>query len=173
MYSKSWQLRHSSELFALSRAHSCSASSRRMATNFSRVLMVPKILPHTSFEACILRAILSVHSCGTWQSGQVARTPERLVKWIVVFSSSNTLVRISWQLTQNFSVLVSSSAVLNAPQNRMPAINPASTSAPRLNTVLGRRSTPQMSQPNAHARDQNEGRGASVVVIAGPRGRRG
>ena len=28
--------------------------------NFSRVLMVPKILPQTSFEACILRAILSV-----------------------------------------------------------------------------------------------------------------
>ena len=29
--------------------------------------MVPKILPQTSFEACILRAILSVQSCGTWQ----------------------------------------------------------------------------------------------------------
>ena len=36
--------------------------------------MVPKILPQTSLEACILRAILWVHSCGTWQSGQVART---------------------------------------------------------------------------------------------------
>ena len=42
MYSKSWQLRHSRELFAFSRAHSCSASSRRMETNLSRVLMVPK-----------------------------------------------------------------------------------------------------------------------------------
>ncbi len=41
--------------------------------------MVPKILPQTSLEACILRAILSVHLCGTWQSGQVARTPERLL----------------------------------------------------------------------------------------------
>ena len=30
-----------------------------------------------------------------------ARTPDRLVKWIVPCSSSNTLVRISWQLTQN------------------------------------------------------------------------
>ena len=46
-----------------------------LAANFSRVSMVPKILPQTSFEACILRAILSVQSCGTWQSGQVARTP--------------------------------------------------------------------------------------------------
>jgi hypothetical protein len=36
-----------------------------------------KDFPQTSFEACILRAILTVHSCGTWQSGQVARTPER------------------------------------------------------------------------------------------------
>ena len=50
---------------------------RRWSRNFSRVLMVPKSLPHTSFEACILRAILSVHSCGTWQSGQWARTPDR------------------------------------------------------------------------------------------------
>ena len=41
--------------------------------------MVPKIFPHTSFEACILRAILSVQSCGTWQSEHTARTPERLV----------------------------------------------------------------------------------------------
>ena len=77
-----------------------------LPTNFSRVSMVPKILPQTSFDACILRAILSVQSCGTWQSGQVARTPERLVKWIVCFSSSKTLLCISWQLVQNFSVLV-------------------------------------------------------------------
>ena len=34
------------------------ASSCRLSRNFSRVLMVPKIQPHTSFEACILRAIL-------------------------------------------------------------------------------------------------------------------
>ena len=56
------------------------------------MLMVPKILPQTSLEACILRAILSVQSCGTWQSGQVARTPERLVKWIVDFSSCEDVV---------------------------------------------------------------------------------
>src|SRR5215831_6258661 len=75
---KLWQLRHSSESLALSRAHSWRASSRRRLTNLSRVLMVPKILPHTSFDACILRAILLVQRWGTWQSGQVARTPERL-----------------------------------------------------------------------------------------------
>ena len=49
--SKLWQLRHSRLSLALSRAHSCSASSRRWAANFSDVLMVPKILPQTSFEA--------------------------------------------------------------------------------------------------------------------------
>ena len=87
-----WQLRHSSESFAFMRAHSRSASACAASRNFSRVSIVPKILPHTSFDACILRAILSVQSCGTWQSGQVARTPERLVKWIVPFSSSKTLV---------------------------------------------------------------------------------
>src|SRR6266536_5941793 len=103
--------------------------------------MVPKILPQTSFEACILRAILSVQLCGTWQSGQLARTPERLEKWMVDFSSANTLSRISWQPVQNFSVLVSSSAVLNPPQNTTPATNPANTSMPSPNTELGRCST--------------------------------
>ena len=63
-----------------------------VSRNLSRVSIVPKILPQTSFEACILRAILLVQSCGTWQSGQVARTPERLVKWIVPFSSSIDVV---------------------------------------------------------------------------------
>ena len=74
-----WQLRHSSESFAFMRAHSCCASSSRWSTNFSRVSMVPKSLPQTSLDACILRAILCVHSCGTWQSGHLARTPLRLV----------------------------------------------------------------------------------------------
>ena len=77
--SAEWQLRHSSESLAPSRAHSRCASSSRCSRNFSRVLIVPKILPQTSFEACILRAIFEVQRCGTWQSGQVARTPERLV----------------------------------------------------------------------------------------------
>ncbi|MCY1442288.1 hypothetical protein D9M71_586520 [compost metagenome] len=79
MNSKLWQLRHSRESLALSRAHSCSANSRRMPRNLSRVLIVPNSLPQTSLDACILRAILCVHSWGTWQSGQLARTPERLV----------------------------------------------------------------------------------------------
>src|SRR6478752_8762201 len=149
MESALWQLRHSRESLALKRAHSCAASSSRWSRNFSRVSMVPKILPQTSFEACILRAILSVQLCGTWQSGQVARTPERFEKWIVVFSSSNTFSRISWQEVQNFSVLVSSSAVLNAPQNMMPAMNPPSTSTPSANTELGRRSVSHRSHPNA------------------------
>ena len=40
-----WQLRHSSESLAFSRAHSCIASSSRWSRNFSRVLIVPKMCP--------------------------------------------------------------------------------------------------------------------------------
>src|SRR4051794_18681127 len=129
--------------------------------------MVPKILAQTSFEACILRAILSVQLCGTWQSGQLARTPERLEKWIVGFSSANTLSRISWQPVQNFSVLVSSSAVLKPPQNTTPATKPANTSTPRPNTELGRRSTSHNSTTNAQNRPSQDRRGAagSTVLI--------
>ena len=54
-------------------------------------MMVPKMWPQTSLEACILRAIFRVQSCGTWQSGQFARTPDRLVKWMVACNSSKTL----------------------------------------------------------------------------------
>src|SRR4051812_15050329 len=100
--------------------------------------MVPKILPQTSFEACILRAILSVQSCGTWQSGQLARTPERFVKCGVRCSSWKTLLRISWHEVQNFSVLVISSAVLKAPQNNTPQTKPPSARKPRLRCALGR-----------------------------------
>src|SRR4051794_21750068 len=156
MDSAEWQFRHSSELLALSRAHSCSANSRRMATNLSRVLMVPKSLPQTSLDACILRAILSVHWWGTWQSGQVARTPERFVKWIVVFSSSYTLVFISWQPTQNFSLLVASSTVLKPPQNMTPAAKPPSVRKPRLRYRLGFESV-------RHGRSRNSG---SFMVIS-------
>src|SRR5262245_54748013 len=78
MDAAAWQLRHSRESLALKRSHSCEASSKRISRNFSRELTEPNILPHTSLEAWILRAILWVQSCGTWQSGQVARTPDRL-----------------------------------------------------------------------------------------------
>jgi hypothetical protein len=77
MASAVWQLRHSRLSFASIRAHSRSAMVRRWSRKSSRVLIVPKMWPHTSFEACILRAILSVQSCGTWQVGQPERTPER------------------------------------------------------------------------------------------------
>src|SRR6478736_2079657 len=137
--------------------------------------MTPNRWPHTSLEACILRAILWVHSCGTWQSGQLARTPERLEKWIVDFSSANTLSRISWQPVQNFSVLVNSSAVLKPPQNTTPATNPANTRTPRPNTELGRRSTPHNSTTKAQSRANHDWRGAagSTALIAAPRAQRG
>ena len=54
----SWQLRHSRESLAFMRSHSRPASSFLLARNFSRVLMVPNSQHHTSFDACILRAIL-------------------------------------------------------------------------------------------------------------------
>ena len=50
----------------------------------------------------------------------LARTPERLVKWIVALISSETLSRISWQVVQNCSVLVASTAVLKPPQKTTP-----------------------------------------------------
>src|SRR3954447_1957232 len=134
--------------------------------------MVPNRCPQTSFDACILRAILSVQLCGTWQSGQLARTPERLEKWIVGFSSANTLSRISWQPVQNFSVLVSSSAVLKPPQNTTPATKPANTSTPSPNTELGRRSTSHNSTTNRQLRLRADGRrnavGSTAVIGARP-----
>src|SRR4249920_1994907 len=134
--------------------------------------MAPNRWPHTSLEACILRAILSVQLWGTWQSGQLARTPERFEKWMVDFSSANTLSRISWQLVQNFSVLVSSSAVLNPPQKITPATKPASTSTPSPNTELGRRSTSHKSRTNLHIRVSREVGGAAgaAVLIGAPPG---
>src|SRR5689334_22313110 len=119
------------------RSHSRSAMCLRSAKNFSRVSIEPKIFPHTSLEACILRAILFVQLCGTWQSGHVARTPERLVKWIVPFNSSKTLVLISWQEVQNRSVLVASSTVLNPPQKKTPATKPPSVRKARLRVRAG------------------------------------
>src|SRR6478752_7187029 len=137
--------------------------------------MVPNRWPQTSFDACILRAILSVQLCGTWQSGQLARTPDRLEKWIVGFSSANTLSRISWQLVQNFSVLVSSSAVLKPPQNTTPATKPASTSTPSPNTELGRRSTSQSStmKPQTRASQERRGTAGSAALIGDHPARRG
>src|SRR4051794_29521867 len=137
--------------------------------------MLPNRWPQTSFEACILRAILSVQLCGTWQSGQLARTPERLLKWMVVFISANTLSRISWQPVQNFSVLVNSIAVLKPPQKMIPATKPANTSVPSANTELGRRSTSHNSTTNAQSRASHDGRGASwsaalIGVLWGHRG---
>src|SRR6478609_7879521 len=82
-----WQFRHSNESLVFIRAHSFFASSSLCFRNLSRVEIVPKILPQTSLEAWILRAILFVQLCGTWQSGQLARTPERLEKCIVRCSS--------------------------------------------------------------------------------------
>src|SRR5215217_6353497 len=119
------------------RSHSRSAMCLRRAKSSSRVSIEPKMWPQTSFEACILRAILFVHSCGTWQSGHVARTPERLVKWIVPFISSKTLVFISWQEVQNLSVLVASSTVLNPPQKKTPARKPPSVRKARLRVRAG------------------------------------
>ncbi len=122
-----------------------------------------------------MRAILSVQLCGTWQSGQLARTPERLEKWMVVFNSAKTLSRISWQEVQNFSVLVSSSAVLKPPQKITPAAKPASTNMPSPKIELGRSSTSRSSIAKFHTRRNNPGRGSglSIAVIGAHRDWRG
>src|SRR6185503_18588867 len=106
---KLWQLRHSCESFAFISRHTFSANCLRCFSNFSGVSMVPRALWNNSFEALILRMIFGNHSFGTWQSGQVARTPVRLLKCTVLVSSWYTLSRISWHEMQNFSVLEISS----------------------------------------------------------------
>src|SRR5690606_16736401 len=92
--------------------------------------MVPMSWPSTSRLACILRATLSVKSCGTWQSGQRARTPLRLFQCTVFCSSGSRLSCMVWQLRQNSSVLVTSSAVLKPCQASTPATKPPVTSTP-------------------------------------------
>src|SRR5262249_54233129 len=74
----------------------------------------------------------------------------------------------SWQEVQNFSVLVTSSAVLNAPQKITPATKPPSTNAPSPNTELGRISTSHISRVKFHARliIPTFGGGRSSVLIA-------
>ena len=94
---------------------------------------------------------------------------------MVDFSSANTLSRISWQPVQNFSVLVSSSAVLKPPQKITPATKPASTSTPSPNTELGRRSTSHSSTHEAQTAPHEPRvarRLSAVVVIAGHPGLR-
>src|SRR6476620_6553799 len=71
---------------------------------------------------------------------------------MVVFNSEKTLSRISWQLVQNFSVLVNSSAVLNAPQNMMPHTKPPNARNARLKCVLGWIAISQNQKSNAFNR---------------------
>ena len=78
-----WQLRHSSESVSFIRVQTCVASSYRCASNFSLVSMTPVSLPQISKVASTLRQIIGPGSRGTWQSGQIARTPVRFVSWIV------------------------------------------------------------------------------------------
>src|SRR5215468_10682632 len=88
---------------------------------------------------------------------------------MVDLSSANTLSRISWQLVQNFSVLVNSSAVLKPPQEMTPATKPASTSVPSAKTELGRVSTPHNSKAKSQhrARKRRFAFGSSAVVVIG------
>ncbi len=54
-------------------------SSREKNRVLEKIADAPKILPYSSLLALSLRMILGTNSCGTWQSGQVARTPLRLL----------------------------------------------------------------------------------------------
>jgi len=78
MASQLWQLRHSCESLAIIVAHTCSASSARLASNFSGVPIVPRRWWYSSLDAWLLRHSFGPYSLGTWQSDQIARTPEAL-----------------------------------------------------------------------------------------------
>jgi hypothetical protein len=88
---------------------------------------------------------------------------------MVDFSSAYTLSRISWQDTQNFSVFVSSSAVLKAPQKVTPAKNPPMMRMPNAIAELGRLNTSHSSSAKLMRRLELGFRGSSATVIAGPR----
>src|SRR5262249_15463033 len=83
---------------------------------------------------------------------------------MVDFNSAYTLSRISWQETQNFSVFVSSSAVLKAPQKNTPAKNPPRTSKPSAITELGCRNTSHNSSTKFMKRLELGFRGSSAAV---------
>jgi hypothetical protein len=108
--------------------------------------------------AAIFARTLWIHSLGTWQSGHVARTPERFLKWMVFCNSAYGFARISWHEMQNDSVFASSIAQLKPPQNRTPNMAPATTNVPRAKRLLGR-------EMKAHVRAMNHlslGGGVSV-----------
>lgn len=66
--SKAWQFRHSLESVAFIDVQTFSASSNRLASNFSRVSMVPRALCNSSLLAFIFRTNLCTHGFGSWQS---------------------------------------------------------------------------------------------------------
>ena len=104
----------------------------------SRVSIEPKMWPQTSFEACILRAILLVQSCGTWQSGQAARTPERFVKWIVPLQLLEDVGPSSRGSRCRTAQCWSPPAtVLKPPQKKTPARKPPSVRKARLRVRAG------------------------------------
>ena len=66
--SKAWQFRHSLESVAFIDVQTFSASSSRLASNFSRVSMVSSALCNSSLLAFIFRTNLCAHGFGSWQS---------------------------------------------------------------------------------------------------------
>jgi hypothetical protein len=69
-------------------AQTCSASSWRFALNFSGVSMVPRRWWNSSLLAWILRSSFGPQALGTWQSAQVARTPEAFLKCALCWYST-------------------------------------------------------------------------------------
>jgi len=119
-----WQLRHSCESFARSRAISRAFILGVCAAYFSGVSIIPVIVPQTSLEASILRIILGKNSLGTWQSEQVAFSPAALLKWLVCCICAHGWASISWQLIQNSSVLVACIVALKAKTPATPSTPP-------------------------------------------------
>ena len=108
MDSALWQLRHSSESLALSRAHSCCASSSRLIEELlARVDGAERSCPRPPWTpASCARSCRSSCAARGSRGSSRARRSGWCSGWSV-FSSWKTLSRISWQPVQNFSVLVS------------------------------------------------------------------
>ena len=90
---------------------------------FSAVSMVPINSPQTSRAAISLAPSLGMSDRGTWQSAQLARTPDTFLKWMESIHSASFHC-MEWQEVQNSVVLVASSTI-EAP---MEPANPTATS---------------------------------------------
>jgi len=71
-----WQLRHSWESVLAMVFQTFCARDQRLARNFSRVLIAPVKAKKSSLVALTFLKVIGHQLLGTWQSGQLAPTPD-------------------------------------------------------------------------------------------------